>query len=283
MKKMKLFALMFLAGTLIFSSCNKDDEEVAVAGPSLSFQNGDNSLEFDGTKGIDVRVDFTAEGEVSSFKLVFSLENSSADSIYDLTSTYKGDKSGSYTFSRSKELVGADLNLDGTGTVKYIFTLRDKNDNVKTATYTVTTATQDELVEKTGYLYHISGPLQGAYDLKGDSLVSSTGSETVKYMINTDPASDNTQPSSFTGSWNSGNGTEFVKADGFDYDGATIKDQIVGAFLGGESMTEVNNPSVGDIYIANNGNEYYAIKITSINVDYTAKSNNGQMTFTYKK
>jgi hypothetical protein len=48
-------------------------------------------------------------------------------------------------------------------------------------------------------------------------------------------------------------------------------------------MTEVNDPSVGDIYIANNGNEYYAIKITSIDVDYTAKSNNGQMTFTYKK
>ena len=164
MKKMKLFALMFLAGTLIFSSCNKDDEDVAVAGPSLTFQNGANTLEFDGSKGIDVRLDFTAEGEVSTFKLVFSLNNATADSIYDLTSTFKGEKSGNYSFTRSAALVGADLNLDATGTVKYVFTLTDKENNTKTATYTVNAAsTAPEISAFSARVLGASGSNSGSY------------------------------------------------------------------------------------------------------------------------
>jgi len=280
MKKMKLFALMFLAGALIFSSCKKDDEEettpVAIAGPSITFQGGNDSLEFTGAD-IDVNVDFKADGKVSVFKLTFF----DGDSIIDLTSTYKGEKSGTYRFVRTASRVGADLQL-GLGKVVYLFTLTDKENNTKTAEYTVTVPAQNDLVEKTGYLYHIMGQLKGAYDLNGDSLVSSSTTATVKSLVNTDPSSDNSQPSSFTGSWNSGNGTEFVKANGFNYDGASIKDQLVGAFAAGTSITEVTNPSVGDIYIANKDNDYYAIKITGLNVDYT-KSNHGQLTFTYKK
>jgi len=179
MKKMKLFALMFLAGALIFSSCKKDDEEVAIAGPSLSFQNGNNSLEFDGSKGIDVRLDFTAEGEVSSFKLVLSLNNATADSVYDLTSTYKGEKSGNFTFIRSAALVGADLSLDATGTVKYVFTLIDKDNNKKTAEYTVTAAsTSPEISAFSAKVLGASGSNSGSYLNATEGIVYTQGDAT---------------------------------------------------------------------------------------------------------
>ena len=174
MKKMKLFALMFLAGALIFSSCKKDDEEVAIAGPSITFQGGNNSLDFDDTVGIDVNVDFTAEGEVSVFKLTFL----DGDSIFDLTSTYKGDKSGTYRFIREKSLIGADLQK-GLGEVKYIFTLTDKESNTKTATYTVTAAGSQAGPINTYTTVLLGGQdnttLGSAYDAEGNEVFSMTG------------------------------------------------------------------------------------------------------------
>ena len=176
---MKLVALMFLAGALIFTSCKKDEDEVAIAGPSITFQGGANSLEFDGSKGIDVRLDFTAEGKVSTFKMVLALENSTADSILDLTSDYKGDKSGNFTFMRSAAQVGADLALDATGTIKYVFTLVDKENNTKVVDYTVTVAsTAPEVVAFSAKVLGASGSASGSYLNATEGLVYTQGDAT---------------------------------------------------------------------------------------------------------
>jgi len=60
--------------------------------------------------------------------------------------------------------------------------------------YTITKKTVSNFTKtKTGQFYHIQGLLQGAYDLDGDALVSSTGTASAKSMKNTDGAG-NTSP-----------------------------------------------------------------------------------------
>jgi hypothetical protein len=279
MKKIKFLALMMLAGSLVFTSCTKDDDDddaAASALPSVTFQGGNNSLDFDGSAGIDVNVDFTAEAKVSTFKLTFL-----GDSLFDLTSTYSNETSGTYRFQRTVAQITADL-AASQGTVEYVFTLVDKDQNARNATYTVTTGSQGTAFATeilTGNFWHVEGPNQGAYDLDGDATVSSTGSATTKSMINTDPA-DASATSSFTGSWNSGNGTEFVKANSFDYANATVE-AATSAYTGTTSGT-VTNPAVNDVYIAKKGSIYYVIKITELTPD-ASKTNAGQIKFSYKK
>ena len=137
MKKIKFLALIMLAGALVFTSCKKDDEETATALPTITFQNGNNSLEFTGTENIDVNIDFTAEAKVSTFKLTFL-----GDSLIDKTDDYKGKTSGTWRFERSSTEINADIAASSDGTVKYVFTLVDKDNNTKSAIYTVTTPAQ---------------------------------------------------------------------------------------------------------------------------------------------
>lgn len=139
MKNFKIIALIMLAGTMLFSSCAKDEDEIAT--PSIAFSNGNTELVFDGTNSVDVTIDVAAEGKVSDFVLVKKIKDATGTSENPITTDYdfKGETSGSFRFQRTAAEITADITLstDDPKKVEYIFTLTDKEGSVKTATYTV--------------------------------------------------------------------------------------------------------------------------------------------------
>ncbi len=143
MKNFKLFGLMLLAGTLIFSSCKKD-EETTTAAPAITFSNGNDALVFDGTNAIDVNVDATAEAKVDEFKLVKVINdtNGSSETPISVDYDFEGETSGSYRFQRTTSEIAIDLanSTDDPKKVEYKFSLTDKDGAVKNAIYTVTMA-----------------------------------------------------------------------------------------------------------------------------------------------
>jgi len=140
--------------------------------------------------------------------------------------------------------------------------------------------TTNTVLKQTPFTYEITTGnigLQGqntdAYNLDGDSTVSSSSNDDIKFIVNIDSIS-------FTGSWESKNGTIFVKDNNFDYTNATIE-SATDAYTTGTPTETVTNPVVDDIYIAENHSKhevkYYVIKIDNINLI------NGELNFSYKK
>jgi len=286
MKKVKLLALMFLAGATIFTSCKKD--ETTVADPTISFQGGTTSLVFTGANSVDVNVTFAAEGEIETVSLNSPSLTSNSTSATDITSKMgtsgtdnsKGQTSATYLFKvTSTDLAAAFVYHT---TLTYTFTVTDKNATSTTGTFTVTQNSGTSFtLTKTGQFYHVAGSLKGAYDLDGDAEVSSSGVASTKSMKNTDLAGN-----AFTGSWSSdaANGTQYVKDNAYDYTNATVE-SATSAFAAGSASTTVTNPAVNDIYIAKKSSTYYVIKITALDpADNTcACGNKGKISFSYKK
>ncbi len=144
MKKMKLFALMFLAGALIFSSCKKDDETLA---PTISV--GTTSETFDGTdKNVVFSVVVKAEAEVESFSIseVKTLAGANpSTSAYDADNTsFKGETSKTYYFDKTFTASDFTNGTDVFDKIVYTFSLSDKEGRTTskefTITYTVSTA-----------------------------------------------------------------------------------------------------------------------------------------------
>ncbi len=284
MKNFKLFGLVLLAVTLIFSSCSKDEDET-IAAPGITFSNGNTELTFDGVNSVDVNVDVKAEGKVSTFTLMKIVKDANGSTETPLTADYDfdGETSGTFRFQRSNTEIGTDiiLSTDSPKKVEYKFTVTDKEGVVKTAIYTVTmaaAATTPLATEETGMFYHVKGLLKGAYDLDADAGVPESGDASTKSMINTDDTGE-----AFTAKWISGNGTEYVLANGFDYTNATVE-SATGAFTAGTTLTTVT-PAVNNIYIAKKGTTYYVVKITEIDASFSTDTgtHTGRITFTYKK
>ncbi len=162
MKNFKLFGLMLLAGTLIFSSCKKD-EETTTAVPTIAFSNGNDALVYDGTNAIDVTIDVTAEAKVKDFTLVKIVNDANGSTETPITINYDfdGDASGSYRFQRSSAEIGIDISTstDDPKKVEYKFSLTDKDGTVKNSIYTVTMA-----VASGNPIHTYSATLMGAQD-----------------------------------------------------------------------------------------------------------------------
>jgi hypothetical protein len=291
MKKIKFLALMMMAGALVFTSCKKDDETIPA--PTISLSGSDNQeLDFTNQDSLQVvmSVSVKADGKVETFSIKEKKvvdANNSTSTAYDASTTddFKGETSKTYYFDKwfhQSDFVGLQ-------SINYEFNLTDKEGQSASKVLVIKEKQNSQetpfATEKTtGSFWHIHGQKPGAYDLDGDAEVSSTGDPSTKSMINTDPATDASVPSGFTGSWESGNNTEFVKDNNYDYDNATVEGATA-AYAAGTASGTVTNPAVGDIYIAKKGNIYYVIKITSLNPeeDDNAKNNNGQIKFSYKK
>jgi len=286
MKSIKLFALGIISAGLLLTSC-EDDEDTNL-GPVMT-------LSEIGTG--------TTSGAVTvepGTPLVFAWRVSKGDAnLEEFTISNQGvnavnpipTSTGGNSFPYSIRNADNDTYVDtvafsagqNEGVTTYTFAVTDGNDLTETVTIEVTVenAGTPFTREITGAFFHIEGTSQGAYDLITEQARSASEPDADKDMINTDMAG-----STFTGSWQAGNSTTFVKDNSLDYDNATKEEAIV-AFNAGSANGSVSNPTDGDIYIAKlrGIGEYFIIKI--VTVDPTDNScqcgNTGKITFDFKK
>lgn len=148
--------------------------------------------------------------------------------------------------------------------------------NIDVTETTVSTPFDNEVTS--GTFYHIAGLLHGAYDMDGDATVSSSGAASTKSMINNDAAG-----SAFTGSWTSGNSTNYVQTTTAYAD--VDQETAASIYSAGSPTTDVASPSAGDVYVAMKGSTYYVIEILTVEPSYSTGTggNTGRITFKYKK
>ncbi len=289
MKKMRIFALIVLAGATIFTSCKKDEETV-LADPTISFQGGTNSLVFNGTNAIDVNVTVAAEGKIETVSLQGPSLSGTGTTTTPITALFgtsgsdnaKNQTSAIYMFQVSSANLALALVNHTTG-FTYTFTVTDQEGKSTTATFTVTTpaaANTPFASNQTGVFYHVAGLLHGAYDLDANATVGISGLATAKSMKNTDLAG-----AAFTGTWTSdaANATMYVKTT--TAYSAIYQENAATLYAAGTASATVTNPALNDVYIAKKGTTYYVISITAVEPAFSTGTgtNTGRITFNYKK
>ncbi len=274
MKTNKFFAFLLLAVTSasIFTGCSKDDPANPEFKPAISIASPANNSSI--ATGDSLKLEFTVSSNNSLKRLIVKRKVAGgSDSTFFDKELPNGTNSFSYDTSFRAGPIGTEV---------YTITVTDKKDFTETKTVTVD-VTDGLTSEKSGFFYHISGSLKGAYDLVADVSRGVSEANAEKDMVNTDP-----NGSPFTGSWTPGigNSTEFVKAVGYDYANATSRGVKL-AYLTGARQTAVVAPVTGDVYIAKlrNGDKYAVILIDAVstNNNECSCSNTGKLTFKYKK
>lgn len=154
----------------------------------------------------------------------------------------------------------------------------------ETVTPTPTTDTSAVLTEASaaGTVWNLLGPNMGAFDLKNGVEVSSTGSSTIKDLL--DQSYIDSTGVKYPKTLGTANGSLFVKAaTGFDYTAIT-ENKAKAAFDAGTSSALTGELAAGDIYIVKNArftHNYVVVKVLSVTV--TANDNLDKVTFNYKK
>ena len=288
MKKLKLLALGLIGAAVMTTSCTKDDEDNPA--PLLSVEEtttSNSSGTITVTPGTTITLKWNARVEGTGADLkTFSVSYQGNNPITPFPDSDAGN-SFPYSISSSEKkqyidqiTMDAGSNL-GTGT--WTFTVTDKDGKSTTATFIVIVENASTPLnnETMGGYFHIGGSLEGAYDLVNGAVVAASGSATDKDMINTDAAG-----ATFTGSFESGNGTMFVKATSFDYVNAT-EEAAIATYVAGTPAISMSNPANNDIYVAKlrGGNDYVVIKVTNVDpTDNTCNcGNTGKMSFDFKK
>ena len=136
MKKVKFFALMFLAGATLFTSCKKDDS--LPASPTISFANNVSSFEIDYATMVNpytvtIIPTVTADGEISTFTVKKKDANGASSTI-----TVTGSFSGKTTFTET-----FNLSIDSASSfpLQIIFNVTDKSDQGMEKIFTITRKT----------------------------------------------------------------------------------------------------------------------------------------------
>ncbi|HNS29941.1 MAG TPA: hypothetical protein PKL52_05370, partial [Tenuifilaceae bacterium] len=203
--------------------------------------------------------------------------------------------------------INFEIFFDGSvDKIVYDFIVTDRAGNMGSADYTITMGAYTPLTTEvtTGEIWKIHGAGKACWNLKDDAAVTAIGNDdevvATRYLISSDDVNTVNDVPNFTGSWTSdevawtstggtnyvtkGNGTLYVKANGYDYANAP-KEVALYLYGAGTPSKDVENPAVGDIYIGKLGEELYVIKITENNIDeeYQPKANTGVLRFSYKK
>jgi len=277
MKKMKMFALMLLAGVVFFSSCSSDDETGPA--PTISFSNfpaGNYEIDFATVATFDLSfaVIITAEEQINTLSAKRKVGGTTVN-ITPAPTGFAGQTSFTYNFLGT-------FNETDTYPIELIFSVTDKADQTTEKTFTVTkkAPTQQETPFATeittGKVFHILAPEMASWNLAGDVAVGSANT-TDSYIRNMDAAG------SFTGKFESKNGTQFVKVT-LNYATAS-KEAAEAAYAAGTPAGSVAAVAVNDVFVAKKGTELYLIKVTNISTTDGASTagNKGSMSFSYKK
>jgi len=276
MKKVKFFALMFLAGATLFTSCKKDEE--TVASPTISVTNNKTAYSVTATADTTIifNVTVAAEGEIDLFTIKKTV--GSTTTSYGSPTGFSGKTSYTYNFEQI-------FTATDTYPISFAFKVTDKEGQDASITVTVSkingsSGTTLAYENTSAILYNLMAPTGylGAWDLVNNVGVASSGSETSKDMANKSTSGTGWIPGWSTGT---GNTTAFVKDNSLTYATATLED-ITAAYTSGSSSITIT-PTVGDIYVAKlrGASNYALIKVTAINT--TASDNLDNITFTYKK
>jgi hypothetical protein len=299
MKKLKLMALGLLSvGMMTITSCAKDEDpatpspNLTVVASTATVQGGDNeNIEITSNSDVTFTITGASVGgtDLKSIGLVITGPNA-LNPIPETAQGYNLNSGAADLDNADEDVYNDVLTIDGSfwsnaGPTIYRFTLTDNNNKTRTVNITVTVNDPVPLDnEKTGAFFHIAGSLQGAYDLITAQPIAGTGASadpSRQDMKNTDAAGD-----IFSGSWTAANATLFVKSNSFDYENAT-EASAAAAYDDGTPGPNINNPFIGDIYIAKlrGTDDYAVIQITDVNpTDNTcACGNRGKITFDFKK
>jgi hypothetical protein len=279
---LSVFVLAFFA---LMTGCSNDTGNGVTTDPlKLTVTESGTSTYKPGT---DVVYSFNAVSSEKMSNLVVTPSKGAPETIP--LGNDKGSKSGTYTYKiAATEVVGTDI------TIKFVAT-DAVTSFTETKTFKVVGNAVPLAVSNTGYVYHILGAKQGAWDLVANAGVSE-GSTATRYvgtnkdMINV----ENTAVGAFEKKFVAGNTTRFVKATGFDYTNATLEAAkaayTAGTALGeagGTTLATLKSPvtcALGEIYVAKlrGADNYAVIKIEEI-LDDGATSNNDYIKFSYKK
>ena len=272
-----LMAALIVGSVAMFSSCGGDDDDddaVVIAAPTIEFVSGGDAVTL--AEGAEHTVKILAEqgggaGELANLTVIATVDGTAETK---LDSTITGT-----TFTMTTVITkGSAASESWTFTVK--------NSDGKTASISVTLTLEQatpfayENIQD-GIIWHLWGNGNGAYDLANNTAMMMGDDAANKDMINTTAGSGDP----FVFGWESGagNGTEFVKAAGYDYANATVE-SAAAAYAAGTASTEVADVAIGDVYVAKlrGGSEYCVIYIEDAS-DTDPKSGEGYISFTYKK
>ncbi|HKK88763.1 MAG TPA: hypothetical protein VJ917_07930 [Saprospiraceae bacterium] len=256
----------------------------------FSQEPGENFYEVMADAGILRSVDFNAQAGNAPLA---SIEITRGGVIVDDTDLLFQGAPGSNPFTLTDQLrdaftdFGIAFRAPATGgeSFEYTVTLTDENNVEKNLLLTVTAvSTLDGPFN--GQFYHMDGAsgCTGGYDLVNDADVSAAGSDANRDMLNTDVA-----PNPFTGSWMAQNGTRYVDATAFIDDLDVNKGNAESLFASGTETASINNPQVGNFYVAQlrGGSDYAVIRIDRVdaadNSCNASTNNTGIIEFTYVK
>ncbi len=187
MRKLSLIAAnLFIAATVLFTSCKKDDD---VSGPSISFFASDDEADY-----------VTSSATVApngSFQVKLNVEKADRDMDMLAVTLDKGlaiPASGiSFSELDNSDITGPLVMLKGsdqkdfttvvtitvpeaTGTLTYSFTVTDKDDMTTTKTVTIDVEVPAEVTEYSAKLLGAQGASQGSYFSSSTGMVY-TGSQ----------------------------------------------------------------------------------------------------------
>lgn len=296
MRKFKFLTVALLGmSTLFLTSCEDDTDDPLTPSPNLDItvltSDNQNVMNDDVTVPSGTTIQFfinavkTGDSDLNTFEInrggtlsIGSLPETSKG--YDYDTDPQNLKNADDETYRDTLTISGNLITNGEISMEFVVTNKDGKTTTQTILVTVDNPTplNNEIM---GAFFHIGGSSEGAYNLIAEETVPLSGADANKDMNNTDAAG-----TTFTGSWEALNSTNYVMDNAYDYDNAT-EESARDAYNNGTAMKEVTNPQVGDIFIAKlRGNDEYAvINITKVDpTDNTCNcANTGIIEFDFKK
>lgn len=292
------YALLALAGVslLAFTSCKKDDKAKNPPKFVVNDKDGKNiTAELTSRTVFPLEIRVTPGDGLKITELTYSVtyDPASGENKGKIDDLKKVDSHFQGHFAEAK--IPADK-TKGTITFKAVDSEKGENTISVKFNFGGTTPGGDDNppaetgwmgAAREGYLNHKSSTdyPNAAFNLKsGSPMAIAGGNEADRYMMNTSTgekpfkAEFTSDKLTMAGKEHKGNGCEFTKVAGLDFDKATAAEAEAKFVAGTKTLTVAE----GDVIVAKKGTEVYLIKITKVSTTSGKRASEGYMTFSYK-